>query len=56
MKGDKEGKIVVPGQVSKSRFATVLRGKPKLMPPDHRLPAPTIAKIEAWVKSGAKEK
>jgi hypothetical protein len=56
MKGDKEGKVIIAGNPSKSRLARVLHGKPKLMPPDHALRAGDIAKIEAWIKAGAKEK
>lgn len=55
IKGDKEGKVIVPGDPAKSRFATVLHGKPKLMPPGHALPAADIAKLEAWIKGGAKK-
>lgn len=55
MKGDKEGKVVVAGNPAKSRLATVLHGKPTLMPPRMALPAAQIATIEAWIKGGAKK-
>jgi hypothetical protein len=56
IKGDKSGKVVIPGQPAKSRLATVLKGHPQLMPPGGALAAKDIAKIQAWIKEGAKEK
>lgn len=55
-KGDPEGKVVVPNKPSKSRLVTVLHGKPQLMPPGAKLDKALAAKLEAWVKDGAKEK
>src|SRR4051812_31531879 len=55
MKGDKESKVLKAGAPQKSRLALVLHGKPKLMPPGHALAAADIAKIEAWIKAGAKQ-
>jgi hypothetical protein len=55
MKGDKEGKVIIPRNPSKSRLVGVLHGKPIMMPPKTKgLPKPDIAKIEAWIKAGAK--
>lgn len=56
VKGDKEGKVIVSGQPTKSRLAMALHGKPELMPPDKALAKDKIAVIEAWIKAGAKEK
>ncbi len=56
MKGGKEGKVIVAGNPAKSILYTVLKGKPKLMPPKHALDAKTIAAVEAWIKQGAREK
>jgi mono/diheme cytochrome c family protein len=56
MKGGKHGKVIVPGNPAKSVLYTVLKGKPKLMPPKHALDAKTIAAVEAWIKQGAREK
>ncbi len=55
MKGNKQGKIVIPGNPAKSMMCTVLHGKPKQMPPKP-LDAKTIAAVETWVKQGAKER
>lgn len=54
MKGNKEGKVVIAGNPAKSHLATVLHGKPKLMPPGGPLSKAQIAKIELWIKQGAK--
>ena len=54
MKGDKKGKVVVPGKPASSRLATVLHGKPQPMPPGDDLPAAQTAKLESWIRSGAK--
>ncbi len=56
MKGGKKGKVIVAGNPAKSVLYTVLKGKPKLMPPKHALDAKTIAAVEQWIKQGAKEK
>lgn len=55
MKGDKEGKVVIPGKSAMSRLATVLHGKPQLMPPGHKLGDADIKTIDSWVASGAKK-
>jgi cytochrome c len=56
MAGDRAGKVVVAGNPAKSRLITVLHGKPQLMPPGGDLTRSQIEKLEAWVKSGAKQK
>jgi hypothetical protein len=56
MKGDRAGKVVIPGSALKSRLATVLHGKPQLMPPTGELSKAQVALIEAWIKSGARQK
>jgi len=56
MKGDGEGRVVVPRNPGKSRLATVLHGKPQAMPPGRDLKKSEIAKIEAWIRAGAKAK
>ena len=56
MKGDREGKVVVPKNPGKSRLATVLQGRPQAMPPGRDLKESEIAKIEAWIRAGAKAK
>jgi mono/diheme cytochrome c family protein len=55
-KGDRVGRVVVPGSAVKSRLVTVLHGKPETMPPTADLPKSQIALIEAWIKSGARQK
>jgi hypothetical protein len=56
MRGDKEGKVVISGNPSKSRLITVLHGKPALMPPGGALPNAQTAQLTAWIKAGAKAK
>lgn len=56
MKGGHEGTIVKGGDVDGSLLARVLRGKQaKQMPPGGPIAEDKIAKIEDWIKSGAKE-
>src|ERR1044072_5797203 len=55
IKGDKEGKVVVPRSMQTSRMAKVLHGKPMQMPPGAKLPAANIKMIENWIKGGAKK-
>jgi len=56
MKGDRKGPVVVAGNLAKSRLATVLHGKPQLMPPGGELGKSDVAKVEAWIRSRAREK
>jgi hypothetical protein len=56
MKGDKEGKVVVPGKATASRLSKAVHWKGAAnMPPMGRLPAADVAKIDAWIKAGAKK-
>jgi hypothetical protein len=55
IKGDKEGKVVVPGKPAASRLSkAVHRSGAAAMPPMGPLPAASVAKIDAWIKAGAK--
>ena len=60
MKGDKDGKAIVPGKPDVSRLSLAIHHKLKKpsdsMPPGRTLSAGDIAKIDAWIRSGAKEK
>ena len=47
--------VIVANDSKASKFATVLHGKPKQMPPKEALPADQIAQIEKWIDAGAKE-
>lgn len=54
MKGDKQGKVVVPGNPATSRLSkSIHRSGAAPMPPMGPLPAADIAKIDSWIKSGA---
>lgn len=57
MKGGQEGPIVTPGDPDKSKIVDALRGRngAKQMPFGRTpLPEADIAKVEAWIKAGAK--
>jgi hypothetical protein len=55
MKGDKEGKVVVAGNPAQSRLSKAVHRKgAALMPPMAPLPVADVAKIDAWIKAGAK--
>jgi hypothetical protein len=56
MKGDKEGKVVVAGKPAQSRLSKAIHWNGAAsMPPAGRLPAAEVAKIDAWIKAGAKK-
>ncbi len=56
MKGDKEGKVVVAGNPAASRLSkSVHRKGAAPMPPMGPLPPADVAKIDAWIKAGAKK-
>jgi mono/diheme cytochrome c family protein len=56
MKGDKEGKVVIAGKPAPSRLSKAVHWKGAAsMPPMGRLPAADVAKIDAWIKAGAKK-
>ncbi|MBI5707809.1 MAG: c-type cytochrome [Armatimonadetes bacterium] len=57
MKGGEDGAIVTAGDVEKSKLSMALRGKgAKQMPMmAEPLPEEKIAKVEAWIKAGAKK-
>src|SRR5437660_1032619 len=55
MKGDTEGKVVVPGKPANSRLSkAVHRSGAAPMPPAGPLKPADVAKIDAWIKAGAK--
>jgi hypothetical protein len=55
MKGDKEGKVVVAGNPAGSRLSKAVHRKGAApMPPANPLPTGDVAKIDAWIKAGAK--
>ena len=56
LKGGQKGPIVTPGDPAASVLVQVLRAQngKKLMPPKGALPEAEIAKIEAWIRAGAK--
>lgn len=57
MKGDKEGKVVVPGKPADSRLSKAVHRKGAApMPPVGPLAPAQVAKIDAWISAGAKEK
>ena len=57
MKGDKEGKVVVPKDAGSSRLSkSVHRKGAAPMPPAGPLPASDVALIDAWIKAGAPSK
>ena len=55
LKGGKEGAILVPGDLEKSRLVEAVRytDDSTAMPPKEKLSENAIADIEAWVKMGA---
>ena len=55
LKKGKEGPVLIPGDVEKSRIIESIRytNDDTAMPPKEKLPAAVIADIEAWVKMGA---
>jgi hypothetical protein len=55
LKGGKDGPILVPGDLEKSKFIESIRyaNEDTAMPPKEKLPAAAIADLEAWVKMGA---
>lgn len=57
MKGGEDGAIVTAGDVEKSKLSMALRGTgAKQMPMmAEPLPEEKIAKVEAWIKAGAKK-
>ena len=53
-RGGDSGSVVVPGDASNSRLIQLVRGtSDKQMPPDTRLEADVVAKLEKWVDDGA---
>lgn len=59
VKGDKEGKVVVPGKPADSRLSKAVHhstGAAPMPPGPTKLPAGDVAKIDAWIKAGAKAK
>ena len=54
LRGDREGRVVIPGKPASSRLAKVLHGKPILMPPGGELSRADVRKIEEWIRLGAK--
>ncbi len=56
MKGDKEGKVVIAGKPASSRLSLAIHHSKgaSAMPPGKTLPAADVARIDAWIKSGAK--
>ena len=55
MKGDKEGKVVIAGKPTDSRLSKAVHRKGAApMPPMAPLSAGDVAKIDAWIKAGAK--
>lgn len=57
IKGGNEGVVIKPGDPAGSKMIMALHGQNgvKQMPPRNPLPPETIAKIEAWIKDGAKK-
>ncbi|NBV87036.1 MAG: DUF1549 domain-containing protein, partial [Verrucomicrobia bacterium] len=55
LKGGKEGPVLVPGDLEKSKLIESIRyqNDDTAMPPKEKLPDSAIADIEAWVKMGA---
>ena len=57
MKGDREGKVVIAGNPANSRLSKALhRHGAAPMPPSKALPAADTARVDVWIKSGAKAK
>ncbi|MFI5386102.1 MAG: c-type cytochrome domain-containing protein [Fimbriimonadales bacterium] len=58
MKGDKEGKVVIPGKAGQSRLSLAVHHAKgaAAMPPTSTLPAIDVAMIDTWINLGAKEK
>lgn len=55
MKGDREGKVVVPAKPAASRLSKAIHRKGATpMPPMGPLSTKDIAKIDAWIQAGAK--
>jgi hypothetical protein len=55
MKGDRQGKVVIAGKPAQSRLSlSVHRSGAAAMPPVGPLPTADVAKIDAWIKAGAK--
>ncbi len=55
MKGDHEGKVVVPKKVATSRLAIFIHRKDnRKMPPSQSLSAAEQKAIDAWINAGAK--
>lgn len=56
MKGDNEGKVIVPGKPAASRLSSAIhrKGPATAMPPTGPLPSSDVAKIDAWIKAGAR--
>jgi hypothetical protein len=55
MKGNDDGAVVIPGDVSKSLLAQLLQGaNGKLMPPGGGLSSDEIQAILDWITAGAK--
>jgi len=56
MKGDKEGKVVIPGKPKDSRLSEAVRHAKgaTAMPPGGTLPPADVAKIDNWIKFGAR--
>src|SRR5882672_9449671 len=54
MKGDKESKVVIPGNPAGSRLSKAIHHAKGVsaMPPKAMLSAGDIAKIDAWIKAG----
>jgi mono/diheme cytochrome c family protein len=57
VKNGKRGPMVVPGKPEESRLLMTLTGRAKRMPPKNsdQPTAEEVAKVRAWIKSGAKE-
>jgi hypothetical protein len=55
LKGGKDGVVLVPGDLDKSKIITAIRYKDDdtAMPPKEKMPDNVIADFEAWVKMGA---
>ncbi len=57
MKGDKEGKVIMPKNPASSRLSMAIHRKGATpMPPMKPLPAAQVAMIDAWIKGGAPSK
>ncbi|HTQ10311.1 MAG TPA: c-type cytochrome domain-containing protein [Fimbriimonadaceae bacterium] len=60
MKGDHDGKVIVPGNPARSRLSEAIHHSLKKpldsMPPGRTLKKAEIFRIDNWISSGAKEK